>query len=152
MSAILNIYQKLNKLPFGNLLFSRAVNAKAPYFKSLKAKIIELESGRGKAFLRKRRSVENHIGTVHAIAMCNLCELIGGLTLDVTIPKHKRWIPKGMQVEYLKKAETHLTANTEIKNIDWDTTDIVQVQVDVKNDTDIVVMRAFIDMYISDKK
>ena len=152
MSSVLNMYNKLSKLPFGKHIFTRAVNAKAPYFKSLKATFMELENGYGKAFLRKRRSVENHIGTVHAIAMCNLCELVGGLTLDVTIPKHKRWIPKGMQVEYLKKAETHLTASTEIKNIKWDTTDVVQVQVDVKNDTDVVVMRAFIDMHISDKK
>ena len=152
MSAILKTFQKLSKLPFGKQLFSRAVNAKAPYFKSLKATMVELEPGYGKAFLRKRRSVENHIGTVHAIAMCNLCELVGGLTLDATIPKHKRWIPKGMTVEYLKKAETHLTATSEIKNIDWDNTGVVKVQVDVKNDTDIIVMTGVIDMYISDKK
>lgn len=152
MSAVLKMYQRLSKWPFGKQLFSRGVNMKAPYFKSLGATIINLEHGHGEGFLRKRRSVENHIGTVHAIAMCNLCELVGGLTLDVTIPKHKRWIPKGMRVEYLKKAETHLTASSEIKNIPWDMTDVVEVQVDVKNDTDVVVMRAFIDMYISDKK
>jgi len=145
------MYQKLSRLPFGKRLFSRALNAQAPYFKSLKGQIVELESGYGKAFLRKRRSVENHIGTVHAIAMCNLCELIGGLTIEATIPKHKRWIPKGMQVKYLKKAETHLTATTELKNIDWDNVDVVPVKVDVKNDQDIVVMTASIDMYISDK-
>jgi len=151
MSAVINMYQKLSKLPFGKRIFSRLLNAKAPYFKSIKGQILELESGYGKAFLRKRRSVQNHIGTVHAIAMCNLCELVGGLTIEATIPKHKRWIPKGMQVEYLKKAETNLTATTEIKDIDWNTINIVAVKVDVKNDQEIVVMQASIDMYISDK-
>lgn len=152
MSVVLKMFQKLSKWPCGKQLFTRGINMKAPYFKSLGATIVELEEGYGKGFLRKKRSVENHIGTVHAIAMCNLCELVGGLTLEATIPKHKRWIPRGMQVEYLKKAETHLTATSEIKNINWDTADVVKIQVDVKNDTDIVVMRAFIDMYISDKK
>lgn len=152
MSPVLKLYQKLSKWPFGKYLFSRGIGSKAPYFKSINATVVELEEGYGKAVLRKRRSVQNHIGTVHAIAMCNLCELVGGLTLDVTIPKHKRWIPKGMTVQYLKKAETDLTATTEIKNIDWDSVDIVKVKVDVKNDQQVIVMNAVIDMYISDKK
>jgi len=151
MSDVLKLYQRLSKWPFGKKLFGWAINMRVPYFKSIGATFVELEPGYGKVFLRKRRSVQNHIGTVHAIAMCNLCELVGGLTFDVTIPKHKRWIPKGMRVEYLKKAETHLTATTEIKNIDWDNADIVTVQVDVRNTSDVVVMQAFIDMYVSDK-
>ena len=36
--------------------------------------------------LRKRRAVLNHIGTVHAIAMANLCELACGMLMEVTIP------------------------------------------------------------------
>jgi len=48
--------------------------------------------------------VTNHIGTVHAIALCNLAEFIGGLACDASIPPSMRWIPKGMTVEYLKKA------------------------------------------------
>ena len=46
----------------------------------------------------------NHIGTVHAIALCNLAELTGGLACDASIPASMRWIPKGMSVAYLKKA------------------------------------------------
>jgi len=54
--------------------------------------------------------VLNHIGTVHAIAMCNMAELAGGTMTEVTVPATHRWIPKGMTVEYLKKAETDLIA------------------------------------------
>jgi len=41
---------------------------------------------------------------VHAIALCNLAEFIGGLTCEASIPPSMRWIPKGMSVEYVKKA------------------------------------------------
>lgn len=42
----------------------------------------------------KRRSVQNHIGTVHAIAMCNGLEMaMGGLAESTIPPSSKRWIP-----------------------------------------------------------
>ena len=62
-----------------------------------------------------RKAVHNHIGTVHAIAMCNLAELVGGVMTDATIDhKSHRWIPKGMTVQYLAKAETDLEAVAQI--------------------------------------
>ena len=60
--------------------------------------------------MRKRRSVLNHLGTIHAIAMCNMAELAGGTMADVTVPPTHRWIPTGMTVEYLKKATKDLIA------------------------------------------
>ena len=56
--------------------------------------------------MRKRRAVQNHIGTVHAIAMCNLAEMAAGTLTEISIPASMRWLPKGMQVQYLRKAET----------------------------------------------
>lgn len=50
----------------------------------------------------------NHIGTVHAIAMCNMAELAGGTMTEVTVPSTHRWIPKGMTVEYLKRQKQTL--------------------------------------------
>ena len=77
---------------------------KAPYFSSIAPRIETLEPGRCIATLRHRRAVTNHIGTVHAIALCNLAEFTGGLACDAGIPASMRWIPKGMAVAYLKKA------------------------------------------------
>ena len=48
--------------------------------------------------------MHNHLGTVHAIALCNLAELSAGVMTDAAIPPDMRWIPKGMSVDYLKKA------------------------------------------------
>jgi acyl-coenzyme A thioesterase PaaI-like protein len=54
--------------------------------------------------------VRNHIGTVHAIALCNLAELVAGVMTDATLPAAMRWIPKGMTVEYRKRATGTLQA------------------------------------------
>ncbi len=107
---ILSLYRKLSRKPLGHWLFSKLVCFKAPYFGSIAPRIISLEPGRGEAEIRHRRKVTNHLGTVHAIALCNLAEFVGGLTTDVSIPRSMRWIPKGMSVEYLKKATGTLRA------------------------------------------
>lgn len=46
----------------------------------------------------QRWSVQNHIKTVHAIAVCNLIEMTMGLIAEATIPSHLRWLPMGMDV------------------------------------------------------
>ena len=97
-------YRRLSSKPGGRWLFSKLVCFKAPYFASIAPRLEVLEPGRGVATFAHRRRVTNHIGTVHAIALCNLAEFVGGLTCDVSIPASMRWIPKGMTVAYLKKA------------------------------------------------
>ena len=103
-ASILQLYKTISRKPFGHWLFSRAVCFKAPYFGSIKPRMIVLQPNRAEATIKHRRSVTNHLGTVHAIALCNLAEFTGGLLTDVSIPSSMRWIPKGMTVEYLKKA------------------------------------------------
>ena len=108
-------WRRLAPLPGGRWLFSRLVCHQAPYFATIRPAVVELRPGRCEVWLRKRRSVENHLGTVHAIAICNLAELAAGLVSDATVPPTHRWIPKGMTVEYLRKAETHLRAVAELE-------------------------------------
>ena len=64
--------------------------------------------------MKQRWSVQNHIKTVHAIAVCNLVEMTMGLTAEASIPAHLRWLPMGMDVRYLKKAAGSLTATCAI--------------------------------------
>lgn len=64
--------------------------------------------------MTQRWAVQNHIKTVHAIAMCNLVEMAMGLVAESTIPSHLRWLPMGMDIDYLKKATGTLTATSKI--------------------------------------
>ena len=110
MTPVLALYRKFTKWPLGQWLFSRAVCFKAPYFATIAPTIVKLEPGHCEAVMGDRRRVHNHIGTVHAIALCNLAELCGGVLTDASLPAGMRWIPKGMTVQYLKKARGTLRA------------------------------------------
>jgi len=103
--------------------------------------------------MRKRRTVLNHLGTVHAIAMCNMAELAGGTMTEVTIPATHRWIPKGMTVEYLKKATTSLVAiATPESKPDWSTPGQYTVGVVVMDRQAEPVFRASIAMWVSPRQ
>src|SRR5207244_4047737 len=52
----------------------------------------------------------NHLGTVHAIASCNLAEYAMGVLAEAAVPASHRWIPMGMEVRYLATAKTSVTA------------------------------------------
>jgi acyl-coenzyme A thioesterase PaaI-like protein len=103
-ASLLSLYQRFTRWPMGRWLFSRAVCFRAPYFATIAPRFVALQPGRCEVHIRDRRRVHNHIGTVHAIALCNLAELSAGVMTEVTIPAGMRWIPKGMAVEYLAKA------------------------------------------------
>lgn len=109
-TPLLSLYRRVTRWPGGHWLFARAVCFKAPYFASISPRITVLEPGRCEGTLADRRKVRNHIGTVHAIALCNLAELTAGLLVDASLPAGMRWIPRGMQVEYLAKARGDLHA------------------------------------------
>lgn len=142
----LNLFNKLKKYPVGKTIFTKLVCLKVPYFGSIKPLVVELEPNYAKVFVKKRRRVTNHLGTVHAIAMCNMAELAGGLMTDVSIPDGARWIPAGMTVEYKLKAKTDLIAHARGDGIDWTQTGRVVVPVEVLNANQQIVFTAKITM------
>lgn len=151
-SSTLTMFRKFGGSGPGRWLFSRVVCWKAPYFGSISPRIESLEPGRCVVRLRQRRSIENHIGTVHAIAMCNAAELAGGLATDVTIPDSMRWIPKGMSVRYLKKALGMLHATARVQRIsDPTTAQDLHAIVEVRNTADEIVFDADITMWVTPK-
>ena len=151
MNRVLALQAKLSKFPFGQRLFSMAVARMAPYFTTIKPYIEEVRPNYIRVSMRKRRAVHNHLQTVHAIAMCNLCEFAGGICMEASIPKHRRWIPVGMTVKYLAKAKTDLVAECDLSKVDWNTTEEVACDIDVKDTADKVVMHALIRMKVSDR-
>lgn len=149
----LALFQKMSALPMGRQLFSRALCFKAPYFRSIKPLMTELRPGKAEVQIRKHRAVLNHLGTVHAIAMCNMAELAGGMMTDVSIPTSHRWIPKGMTVEYLKKATTDLTATATCDLPEtWPDASELIAKVDVKDTDGNTVSRMAITMWVSAKQ
>jgi hypothetical protein len=63
--------------------------------------------------------VHNHLGTVHAIALCNGLEAAMGALAEASIPRDRRWIPKGMEVSYTAKATSDVTCIAETDPQVW---------------------------------
>ncbi len=148
-SAVLVNWRRLSGTALGRWFFARLVCRKAPYFATIKPRVLELAPGIARFSMKKRRGVENHIGSVHAIAMANLCELAAGLATEVTIPATRRWIPRGMTIEYLKRADTGVVAMARLAKSDWSGAMNVAVPVTVTDAKGQEVIRAVITMYVS---
>ena len=148
----LAIYRRLAGLPLGKRIFSTAVCFKAPYFASIRPRFIDLRPGCSVVTMRKRRAVENHIGTVHALAAGNLCELAAGTAMEASLPSGMRWLPKGMDIQYLAKAETDLTARADVPTEYPAVNCEVPVQVQVMDRHGKEVVRAVIRMWVSPKR
>jgi acyl-coenzyme A thioesterase PaaI-like protein len=153
-APVLALYRRITRWPAGHWLFSRAICLKAPYFATIAPRFVSLEPGRCEVRIPDRRRVHNHIGTVHAIALCNLAELSAGVMTDASIPASMRWIPKGMTVEYLKKATgtLHGVATPDIPPAESAASYELPVNVAVTDGSGDTVFRARIAMWVSPRQ
>lgn len=151
-SPILAARRKLGDSPLARWVLSQAVCFKAPYFRSIRPTFLTLEPGEVEVWLPKRRAVTNHLGTVHAIAMCNAAELAGGTCVEVTLPATMRWIPVRMEVHYQKMAKTSLRAKATVAVENLLVPGDAAVDVTLTDTHGVQVMAATIYMRLSARK
>ena len=157
MSQVLGLWRKATALPVvgepvGSRVFSVLFGQKAPYFASIRPRFTVIEPNHAELVIKDRRGVHNHIGTVHAIALCNGLEAAMGALAEASIPREKRWIPKGMEVEYTAKAAGDVTCIAETEQAQWDGDDPdlpVRVRGELADGT--VVIRGEIRLWVTPK-
>ncbi|WP_251276668.1 DUF4442 domain-containing protein, partial [Enterobacter hormaechei] len=95
-----------------------------------------------------------HIAIACTVPMCNLAELTAGLMVDASLPKGMRWIPKGMQVQYLAKARgmLHAVALPAQPIVATAEGYALPVTVSVRDRVGTEVFSAVIDMWLSPVK
>lgn len=152
MSSTLALYRKFAALPQGKRLFSIAFSQKAPYFASIHLEVQEMQAHLGQVRIPKRRSVKNHIGTIHAIAACNGLEAAMGLLAEATCPDDMRWLPKGMEVSYLAKSTTALTCVAESTPEDWADGPDVPIAVKAVTDDGTVTVQGTIHLWVTPRR
>jgi acyl-coenzyme A thioesterase PaaI-like protein len=148
--AVLDLYNKLADRPLGKRLFSLMFSHRAPYFATVRPYFAVLRPHYAEVHVPKRRKVHNHIKTVHVIAIANGLEAAMGALAEATILDTKRWIPKGMTLDYTAKATSDIVCIAETDPADWDNTD-VPVRVSATRDDGTVVAQGVIDLYVTDK-
>ncbi|MGY8775758.1 hotdog fold domain-containing protein [Spongiibacter tropicus] len=152
MNSTLKLWRKLSAYPGGKRLFSRAICIKAPYFSTISPQFEQLDVGAAIVRIKERRGLHNHLGSVHAIALCNLAEVAGGLACEVSMPEGMRWIPSGMTVKYKARAKGELRGYATVPTVEPGKKAELPVTVDVKNSDGESVFEAEIVMYVSPAK
>lgn len=147
---IMRTYKKALKLPFGAQIFSAYAARKAPYFQTVRPLVTRLEPNHCDILIKKRRAVQNHIGTMHVIAIANGLEMAMGFMAEASIPPNLRWIPKGMTLEYPAKARTDLTCTASVDPSAW-TAGNLDVTVVARDTQGVAVVTGMIHLWISEK-
>jgi acyl-coenzyme A thioesterase PaaI-like protein len=153
MPQVLDLWNRTSALPQGTRIFSFLFAQRAPYFASIRPRFTEIRPNHAELVIRKRRGVHNHIKTVHAIALCNGLEAAMGALAEATIPPHKRWIPKGMEVAYTAKADSDVTCIAETDPEQWtgDDPDLPVRVRGVRADGEVVI-EGVIKLWVTEKK
>ena len=113
---ITETWRRLSDWPGGRWLFSRFVRWKVPYTGTIHPEVISLEPGRAVVEIEDRREVRNHLDSIHAMALANLCEASSGLSVLASVGSHQRAILIGFEIQYLKKARGRLRAEGRCDN------------------------------------
>ena len=101
------------RLPLGRALFSASLRWFVPYTGSLGAQVLEISPGHCRVRLKERWRIRNHLRSVHAIALANLCEMTSGMALVCGVPDDQRAILVEFKIQYFKKARGVLMAESD---------------------------------------
>ena len=82
---LLRVSNKLSAIPGGHYILSRIIAWKIPYSATIGARIVVLEPGYARLILKDKRSIRNHLNSIHAVALTNLGELTSGLALNTAL-------------------------------------------------------------------
>src|SRR5262249_42216239 len=112
---VLALWRRCERLPFGRAIFRRLFRAQVPYSGSIRATVLVLEPGHAQLAMQDRRTLRNHLGSIHAAALANLGELASGLAMTTAVPAGVRAIALGLSCEYVKKARGTLVAESRVQ-------------------------------------
>lgn len=125
-------WERFNKIPGGNKIFSAIVGQFIPYTGSISPLVQKIHAGQAIVSLRDKRKVRNHLDSIHAIALANLGEFTTGLSVISQLHNDAKAILVKIEVEYLKKARGDLTAeaHSEVpQNFTQDTNILVSAKI-----------------------
>ncbi|MFI5309899.1 MAG: DUF4442 domain-containing protein [Gemmatimonadales bacterium] len=109
---LLRAWRTLSPLPGGRWLFTLLVKWMVPYTGSVSPRVEILEPGFARISITQRRGLEQHLRSIHAIALANVAEFASGAAMTTALPPGYRGIVTKISIEYFKKARGTVTAES----------------------------------------
>ena len=147
-NATLADWQRRSQSRFGRWLFAQKLCRREPYFRSIKPHFLELRPALCMVVMPKGRGTAGTGNTVHPLAIATLCELTASTVTEVTLPPNMSWHSRGMTVEYLRQAESDVTATARLDKTDWGEAQNVAVPVSAVDRNGREVVRAVITIRV----
>lgn len=151
MTATYDVYRRLAAKPLGRQAFSLGYMAAVPYFSTVRPWVQQIAPHHAVVRIHRRWRLRNHLGTVHAIAVANGLEAAMGLLAEATVPAGLRWLPRGLELQYLAKTTGDVTCAASTEPADWHRAAPfdVAVRVTATLDDGTVVVRGVIPIYVT---
>ena len=111
-ARLLSAWRTISPLPGGRWLFTQLVKWMVPYTGSVSPRVETLEPGFARISITQRRRLEQHLGSIHAVALMNVAEFASGAAMTTALPAGYRGIVTKMSIEYFKKARGTVTAES----------------------------------------
>lgn len=109
-SRLLSTWDTLSRLPGGRWFFTQVIKRMVPYSGSVNPRVKVLEPGFAQVSITQHRRIEQHLGSIHAIAIMNLAEFTSGAAMLTALPPGYRGIVTKITIEYFKKGRGTVTA------------------------------------------
>lgn len=116
-----SIISKVNKSPsfIRSFLLTKLFCSKVKFAGTASVVIKEITTTQTQLVLANKKSVQNHIGGIHAIAAAVLAESATGIVFGMNVPDSKLPLLKSMQVNYQRRMQgaLHAVANLSAEQI-----------------------------------
>jgi len=134
---LLKAVNLFSAFPGGQYILRKLIGHRIPYSASIGARIVILAPGYARLVLKDKKSIRNHLNSIHAVALTNLGELTSGIALNAALPVDVRSIVTRITTDYLKKARGTLVAEchcepptTVTKEVDYAVEAVIKDQED----------------------
>lgn len=111
-SRLLSTWDTLSRLPAGRWLFTQVIKRTVPYSGSVNPRVEILEPGYARVSITQHRRIEQHLGSIHAVALINVAEFASGAAMITALPAGYRGIVTKLTMEYFKKARGIVVAES----------------------------------------
>lgn len=111
-----SVVGKINKSPMflRSFLLTKLFTSKVKFAGTTGIKINKVTNNQTILTLANKKSVQNHIGGIHAIAAAVLAESATGIVFGMNVPNSKLPLLKSMQVNYQRRMQGSLAAVAEL--------------------------------------